>query len=200
AAHYITFDGHTYDVQTGCWQILAVLYDGIEGHDHPIFKVTAHLLTGDHEADPEHEHGGGDPEWPDDVSYINTVEIELGQHKYSIDRDRVITDWDTGEHIAVPSYEETEHVPVDGPWTIFFDEYDEIVYITVWPIGFELSFHGRGTGRVHFKIPQSYKGKEIAGMCGNFNGDPDDDFPEFIRNYVNPGRVFGMIHSTFCDI
>ncbi|CAH1778304.1 unnamed protein product, partial [Owenia fusiformis] len=194
AAHYITFDGHTYDVQTGCWQTLALLYDGIDGHDHPIFRVNVHLLTGDHEVDSEHEHGGGDPEWPGDVSYINTVEIELGQHMYSINIQMTL------ESISLPYYEETEFVPVDGPWTIFIDEYDETVYITVWPVGFELSFNGRGTGRVHFKIPQSYKGKEISGMCGNFNGDPDDDFPEFIRNYVNPGRVFGMIHGSLCDI
>ncbi|CAH1777425.1 unnamed protein product [Owenia fusiformis] len=186
ASHYITFDGHIYDVQTGCYQRLAYFY--FNDQINSIFEVIAHISTGDDEL-------AGEPEWPGYVSYIQRVEFQLGEYEYEIERDRRVSD-SSGEYLTLPYYEENEFVPGEGPWTISFEEKDETVIITVLPVGLQLSFNGRGTGRVHIKIPRSFKSsKDVDGMCGNFNGDPDDDFWEDIRDYVNPGRIFAMIHG-----
>ncbi|CAH1780669.1 unnamed protein product [Owenia fusiformis] len=194
ASHYITFDNHTYDVQTGCFQTLARLYDE---QGHTILKVIAHLATGDFEF-------AGDPEWPGYVSYINSVEFHLGKHMYSINRDRQVYDSLTDEDVIFPYFayfDESDIVESDEVrWEIFIEEDTDTVIITILPVGFQLSFNGRGTGRVHIKIPESSKSyKYVEGMCGDFNGNPDDDFWEEIRNYVNPGRVFAMINGG-CEI
>ncbi|CAH1778308.1 unnamed protein product, partial [Owenia fusiformis] len=189
AAHYITFDGHSYDVQTGCWQTLIAFHL----QEKLVFSVTAWLMSGRGEVD--NYVFDEEAKWPDDVSFINMVELTLGQNTYTIHRDKTIR-YQGGKPLTIPIEHKTPNNFQQPGANIEVRLYEEgeMVHISVPHFGIELSYSGRGTGRVHLKLHPVYKNNGLAGMCGNFNGDPDDDFREDIRHYVNPGRIFAMIH------
>uniref|UniRef100_I3KI08 VWFD domain-containing protein n=1 Tax=Oreochromis niloticus TaxID=8128 RepID=I3KI08_ORENI len=146
--HYITFDGAVAHFQGTCSYIIAESTN--HGTNETQFQVIA-----------TNNHRGNNR-----VSFVSAVDIYLSNHPESV-------------YIRIGP---NKRVTVDGVTRnlpIVLNEGNVSIYATGTQIlvstNFGLSVTYNGYSAVFISVPPNYREK-ICGLCGNFNGNPNDDF------------------------
>ncbi|XP_058260767.1 alpha-tectorin-like [Hemibagrus wyckioides] len=144
--HYTSFDGHRFDFQGTCRYTLATVCNDTLGL--PYFQVTA-----------RNEAWNGLS-----VSVTAEVYVNVSGHLVHVSRNTYGTAEIDSETRNLPAVLDSGHVSVysDG-WNTF---------ITT---DFGLSVSYDGFSVVLITVPGNYSGA-TCGLCGNFNGDSNDDF------------------------
>nr|XP_055042506.1 alpha-tectorin-like [Misgurnus anguillicaudatus] len=145
--HYISFDGAQFDFQGTCRYVLATVCN--DTHGFPAFKVDARNEAWD--------------EFP--VSNPTEVFVNVSGHLVHMSQDKK-------GYFSVQFDGEIRNLPIY--------ESDRIsVYSTGWSIhvstdfGLSVTFDGRWM--LNIIVPADYRGV-MCGLCGNYNGQTEDDF------------------------
>ncbi|XP_052426097.1 alpha-tectorin-like [Carassius gibelio] len=145
--HYISFDGTYFDFQGPCRYVLAKVCD--EARGLPPFQV-----------DARNQRLDG---WP--VSITVEVLVNVSGHLVHISQDM-------NSYSAVKVDEEIRNLPVyldSGRVSVYST--GGFTYVST-DFGFTVTF---GFWAVNIVVPADYSGV-VCGICGNFNGNPGDDF------------------------
>ncbi|KAK2820376.1 hypothetical protein Q5P01_023335 [Channa striata] len=144
--HYLTFDHKAYDFQGSCHYVLAAVCNATDGL--PQFSV---------ESKNEAWNGGS-------VSITAEVLVNVGGYQVRVSSD---------SHGVVQVNGVTKTLPVllNGSSLAVFAS----GYLTTVKADFGLSVTYDGWSTVSISVPSNYSGK-TCGLCGNFNGNPNDDF------------------------
>uniref|UniRef100_A0A8C1LK91 Alpha-tectorin-like n=1 Tax=Cyprinus carpio TaxID=7962 RepID=A0A8C1LK91_CYPCA len=145
--HYISFDGTYFDFQGPCRYVLAKVCDDTRGLAH--FQVDArnYRLDG----------------WP--VSITVEVFVNVSGHLVHMSQDM-------NSYSAVKVDEEIRNLPVyldSGRVSVYSS--GGYTYVST-DFGFTVTY---GFWAVNIVVPADYSGV-LCGICGNFNGNPGDDF------------------------
>ncbi|XP_077065364.1 alpha-tectorin-like isoform X1 [Siphateles boraxobius] len=146
--HYISFDRTYFDFQGTCRYVLATVCDYTRGLPH--FQVEA-----------RNEAWNG---WP--VSITVEVFVNVSGHLVHMSQDM-------NGYSAVKVDEEIRNLPVyldSGRVSVYST--GQFVYVST-DFGFSVSYGG--SWEVKIVVPADYSGV-TCGICGNFNGHPEDDF------------------------
>ncbi|XP_059388909.1 alpha-tectorin-like [Carassius carassius] len=145
--HYISFDGTYFDFQGPCRYVLARVCDDAHGLRH--FQVDARNQRLDR--------------WP--VSITVEVFVNVSGHLVHISQDM-------NSYFAVKVDEEIRNLPVyldSGRVSVYST--GGFTYVST-DFGFTVTY---GFWAVNIVVPADYSGV-VCGICGNFNGNPGDDF------------------------
>ncbi|KAK2820378.1 hypothetical protein Q5P01_023337 [Channa striata] len=159
--HYLTFDHKAYDFQGSCHYVLAAVCNATDGL--PQFSVES-----------KNEAWNGGP-----VSITAEVLVNVGAYQVRVSRD---------SHGVVQVNGVTKTLPVllNGSSLAVFAS----GYLTTVKADFGLSVTYDGWSTVSISVPSNYSGK-TCGLCGNFNGNPNDDFLTPSGNMVSTPDEFG---------
>ncbi|KAK2820377.1 hypothetical protein Q5P01_023336 [Channa striata] len=159
--HYLTFDHKAYDFQGSCHYVLAAVCNATDGL--PQFSV---------ESKNEAWNGGS-------VSITAEVLVNVGGYQVRVSSD---------SHGVVQVNGVTKTLPVllNGSSLAVFAS----GYLTTVKADFGLSVTYDGWSTVSISVPSNYSGK-TCGLCGNFNGNPNDDFLTPSGNMVSTPDEFG---------
>ncbi|XP_062299212.1 alpha-tectorin-like [Scomber scombrus] len=144
--HYLTFDGKAYDFQGTCRYVLATLCNTTDGLQQ--FSVEA-----------KNEPWNGLP-----VSITAEVYVNVWGYRVHISRER---------NGVVQVNGVTRNLPIllsGGQVSIYAS--GPRVFVSA-DFGLSVTYDGYST--VLISVPSNYSGK-TCGLCGNFNGNPNDDF------------------------
>ncbi|XP_056153584.1 alpha-tectorin-like [Lampris incognitus] len=144
--HYLTFDGRAYDFQGTCRYILATVCNDTDGLNR--FQV---------EAKNEAWRGLA-------VSITAEVFVDVGDHRVLISRERRGSVQVDGIITHLPILLDGGRVSIYSSGLRTFVNTD---------FGLSVSYDGWST--VSIVVPSNYSGK-TCGLCGNFNGNRNDDF------------------------
>ncbi|KAM9631636.1 IgGFc-binding protein-like [Trichechus inunguis] len=150
--HYTTFDGRRYDMMGTCTYTLAELCGTDESL--PAFSVEA-----------KNEHRGNQR-----VSYVGFVTVRAYSHAVSLAR---------GEYGFVRIDNQRSCLPVslsDGRLRVYQSGMRAVV-----ELDFGLVVNYNWDSQLTLSLPMRF-GDQVCGLCGNYNGDPSDDF-------LTPDRV-----------
>ncbi|XP_026171872.1 alpha-tectorin [Mastacembelus armatus] len=145
--HYLTFDGKTYDFQGTCRYILATPCNTTDGLMYQ-FSVEA-----------KNEPWNG---WP--VSITAEVFVNVWGYQVRVSRQ-------TSGVVEVNGITQNLPVLLNGGRVSVFASGSQ----TFIRADFGLSVTYDGWSTVSVSVPSNYSGK-TCGLCGNFNGNPHDDF------------------------
>ncbi|KAK2876066.1 hypothetical protein Q8A67_020162 [Cirrhinus molitorella] len=146
--HYLSFDGTYFDFQGTCRYVLATVCDDTRGLPH--FQV-----------DARNEAWNG---WP--VSITVDVFVNVSGHLVHMSQEM-------NSYSAVKVDEEIKNLPVyldSGRVSVYST--GQFIYVST-DFGFSVSYGG--SWEVNIVVPADYNGV-MCGICGNFNGHPEDDF------------------------
>ncbi|XP_048026223.1 LOW QUALITY PROTEIN: alpha-tectorin-like [Megalobrama amblycephala] len=146
--HYISFDRTYFDFQGKCRYVLATVCNDTHGLPH--FQVEA-----------RNEAWNG-------LSVSITVEVFVNVSGHLVHMSR-----DMNSYSAVKIDEETRNLPVyldSGRVSVYST--GQFIYVST-NFGFSVSYGG--SSEVNIVVPAEYSGV-MCGICGNFNGHPEDDF------------------------
>ncbi|XP_059522530.1 IgGFc-binding protein [Myotis daubentonii] len=143
--HYVSFDGRRFDFMGTCTYLLA----GSCGQNAalPSFRVLV-----------ENEHRGSQT-----VSYTRAVRLEARGVKVAVRREH------PGQVLVDGILQYLPFQAADGQVQVFRQGQDVVIRTD-----FGLTITYDWNARVTAKVPGSYAGA-LCGLCGNFNGNPDDD-------------------------
>nr|XP_020037419.1 IgGFc-binding protein [Castor canadensis] len=159
--HYVTFDGKRFDFMGTCTYLLAGSCNQNEAL--PAFRVLV-----------ENEHRGSQT-----VSYTRAVRVEVHGVVVAVRREypgQVLVD-DVRYNLPFQA--------ADGRVQIFRQGNDAVV-----STDFGLTVTYNWDAYVTAKVPSSYS-KALCGLCGNFNGDPADDFAQPSGDQASNALAFG---------
>ncbi|ETE57325.1 IgGFc-binding protein, partial [Ophiophagus hannah] len=176
--HYYTFDKQTHHFMGNCTYTLSQLCDR-NNSLLPYFNVEA-----------SNEHRGGYTH----VSYVESVHVDVFGIRVTLGKGGRVTvrgavaaaaaaaeghlcfDAGVRRSTVVPQSPTVDGEPVIVPSTpIQGVEILPSGFYTVVSTDFGLSVKFDGDHQVEVSLLSTYKG-EVCGMCGNYNGDPSDDF------------------------
>ncbi|XP_049329888.1 alpha-tectorin-like isoform X9 [Astyanax mexicanus] len=171
--HYTSFDGRNFDFQGTCRYILSTVCS--DNQDLPFFQVVA-----------KNEAWNGLP-----VSITVEVSVNVSGHLVLVSRNK--------RGIAVID-SETKNLPVlldSGSVSVYSS--GQNTFITT-DFGLSVSYDGSWVVRV--TVPANYSGA-TCGLCGNFNGQTNDDFRIRSGELVSSASQFGadwkVGNDTSCD-
>nr|CBN81408.1 Alpha-tectorin [Dicentrarchus labrax] len=146
--HYLTFDGKAYDLQGTCRYVLVTLCNATNG---------LHQFSVDAKNEP----------WPREwsaVSVTSEVFVNVWGHRVHMSK---------RTHGVVQVDGVTKNLPIflNGSHVSIYAR----GYETYVSADFGLIVKYDGQYRVTISVPSSYRGK-TCGLCGNFNGNPNDEF------------------------
>ncbi|KAI4881806.1 hypothetical protein NFI96_003653 [Prochilodus magdalenae] len=144
--HYISFDGHMFDFQGTCKYILATVCNDNQGL--PYFEVVA-----------RNEAWNGAP-----VSITVDVYVNVSDHMVHVSQNRRGTAEVDGETRNLPILLDSGRVSIYSS--------GQNTFITT-DFGLSVSYDGSWVASI--TVPTSYRGA-TCGLCGNFNGQSNDDF------------------------
>ncbi|XP_044035416.1 IgGFc-binding protein [Siniperca chuatsi] len=159
--HYLTFDGKAYDFQGTCHYVLATLCNATDGLHQ--FSVEA-----------KNEPWGGLP-----VSITAEVFVNVWGYQVHISSERSGVVQVNGETRNLPVLLNGGHVSIYASGPRVFVSAD---------FGLSVSYDGYST--VFISVPANYSGK-TCGLCGNFNGNPNDEFHTPSGMMVTTPHEFG---------
>ncbi|XP_054455493.1 alpha-tectorin-like [Anoplopoma fimbria] len=159
--HYLTFDHKAYDFQGTCRYVLATLCNATDGLHQ--FSVEA-----------KNEQWSGQP-----VSVTAEVLVTVRGYRVQMSRE---------SRGVVQVNGETKNLPIllNGSSVSIYAS----GFRTYVNADFGLSVMYDGWYTVSVSVPASYRGK-TCGLCGNFNGNPNDDFHTPSGMMVTTPQEFG---------
>uniref|UniRef100_A0A673V2Y0 VWFD domain-containing protein n=1 Tax=Suricata suricatta TaxID=37032 RepID=A0A673V2Y0_SURSU len=143
--HYVSFDGRRFDFMGTCTYLLTGSCGQAAGL--PAFRVLV-----------ENEHRGSQT-----VSYTRAVRVEARGVKVAVRREY------PGQVLVDGVLQHLPFQAADGQVQVFRQGQDAVVRTD---FGLTVTYNWKE--RVTAKVPSSYAGA-LCGLCGNFNGNPDDD-------------------------
>ncbi|XP_030611107.1 IgGFc-binding protein [Archocentrus centrarchus] len=144
--HYLTFDRKAYDFQGTCRYVLATLCNATDGLNQ--FSVEA-----------KNEAWSGLPVSITAEVFVNVWGYQVHMSRYNLGR------------VEVNGITQNLPILLNGSQvSIFASGYQTFVIAD-----FGLSVMYDGSSTVSVSVPPNYRGK-TCGLCGNFNGNPNDDF------------------------
>ncbi|XP_060884474.1 alpha-tectorin-like [Labrus mixtus] len=159
--HYLSFDGKPFDFQGTCRYVLATLCNATDGHHE--FSVEA-----------KNEQWQGAP-----VSITAEVFVNV---------------WGYQVHLSGDSNGMVEINGITTNLPVLLKEGQVSIYAsgsrTFVSTDFGVSVTYDGWSTVTISVPSNYSG-QTCGLCGNFNGDPNDDFHTPSGMIVNTPDEFG---------
>ncbi|XP_037836867.1 alpha-tectorin [Kryptolebias marmoratus] len=159
--HYITFDRKAFDFQGTCRYVLATVCNDTDELHH--FSVEA-----------KNEPWNGLT-----VSIVAEVFVNVWNYQVHISRERpgVVQVNGVTHNLPIALNEGQMSVYASGPR----------IFVSVH-FGLSVTYNGHST--VFIAVPPNYSGK-VCGLCGNFNGNPNDDFHTPSGTTVTSPDVFG---------
>ncbi|XP_070783569.1 alpha-tectorin-like [Enoplosus armatus] len=159
--HYLTFDGKAYDFQGTCRYVLATLCNATDGLHQ--FSVEA-----------KNEPWNGLP-----VSITAEVFVNVWGYRVHISRERSGVVQVNGETRNLPILLNGGHVSIYASGSRVFVSAD---------FGLSVTYDGYST--VFISVPANYSG-QTCGLCGNFNGNPNDELRTPSGMMVTTPHEFG---------
>ncbi|XP_059181151.1 IgGFc-binding protein-like [Centropristis striata] len=159
--HYITFDHKSYDFQGTCRYVLATLCNETDGLHN--FSVEAK----------------NEPWRGSTVSITAEVFVNVWGYEVHMSRESQGVVKVNGVTRDLPVLLNGSHVSIYGSGSHTYLSAD-----------FGLSVKYDGWYTVYVSVPSSYRGK-TCGLCGNFNGNPNDEFHDPTGRMVSTPDEFG---------
>ncbi|XP_037611027.1 alpha-tectorin-like [Sebastes umbrosus] len=159
--HYITFDRKAYNFQGTCRYVMATLCNATDGLHQ--FSVEA-----------KNEHWRGLP-----VSITAEVFVNVWGYRVHMSRERSGVVQVNGETRNLPVLLNGGHVSIYASGPRVFVSAD---------FGLSVTYDGYST--VFISVPANYSGR-TCGLCGNFNGNPNDEFHTPSGTLVTTPQEFG---------
>ncbi|XP_054860582.1 alpha-tectorin-like [Amphiprion ocellaris] len=159
--HYLTFDHKAYDFQGTCRYVLATLCNATHGHHQ--FSVEA-----------KNEPWNGLPVSITAEVFVNVwgYQVHMSRHRRGVVEVNGIT-----SNLPVLLNGSRVSIYASGSRTFVSSDF-----------GLSVSYDGWST--VVVSLPSSYSG-QMCGLCGNFNGNPNDEFQSPNGTTVTTPHAFG---------
>ncbi|CAD5119120.1 DgyrCDS7763 [Dimorphilus gyrociliatus] len=174
--HYKTFDGAKIDFMGICRYTLVKPCPKSEKVSVPMFNVEV-----------KNEHRGRKTT----VSYTKYVVVQVYGYEIKLDQKRkviisTLKKIDTGFVAENPKAYNLPIKALAGAPGLLIKFSGRFVKLTT-TFGLQVSFDGRSS--VYVKIPDIYKNIGMCGLCGNYNGNRNDDYSDSNGNIVVPDIV-----------